>query len=196
MRVRGTVVAVALGCAVATLGITADGALAKKGGKETKTDVRARLHACCSDPLLDAHGHVKHRTRSLGDQLTRDRVQAKAEFGLGELGLDGTTAPAADVRAVFSRDGAPYAECAMVFDGLQPEDDDDPDLEALYKVDVEWRADRGLRERKGTCDVDLATDGVQTGVPAVQAGDTVSVFATVGAGAELEVLQGTAFQKK
>jgi hypothetical protein len=193
MRVRGQVVAVVLGCAVATLGV-ADAALAKKGGRETKTDVRARLQPCCSEPLVDGHGHVKHRTRLRADEVTRDRLQVKAEFGPEDLGLDETTAPLADVRAVFSRDGAPYAECVLVFDGIEAEDGDDADLEALYKADVEWRAGRGLRERKGTCDVDLLTEGVQAGVPAVQAGDHVSI--TVGAEPGLPVLEGTAFQKK
>ncbi|MEA2627039.1 MAG: hypothetical protein QOD06_3084 [Candidatus Binatota bacterium] len=163
-----------------------------KGAKATKwSEERAVVRP---DSAGGARALVRHRSR------TERNGSMQANFGAlvlvpGDERFD-------DMRLVLSRDDVDYAECFLV------SDDDESEAGAVYQVDVRSRArgnrssrkgaddpkgdddrNKDLKERKGTCDVDLTDAAVTGGVPAVQSGDHVRVV--VGADAdERELVSG------
>jgi hypothetical protein len=190
-----------LGAAVLSFSV---GALALPGeaaagkGPVRKSDVRAKLDPdpCCIAVSPDAEGKATKMTWKRNGVAERHDLKVKVEIPLGTAGLaDPTAAEAADVRVVFSNADGAYAECALAFTGVEGEDEDE--LEAAvaeYKTIVFLRPRRGvprLHEVHGACDVNLAEDGVQPGMPDVNADDTASV--TVNG---IEVLGGSFSAKK
>jgi hypothetical protein len=92
-------------------------------------------------------------------------------------------ARALPMSGTLSRDGVAYAICSLQFDQIdeqfEEEDDGVPTaLTAHFRADMESTVKGSktrLKRRRGSCDIDLATEGVQKGVPAVADGDTVVV---------------------
>jgi hypothetical protein len=92
---------------------------------------------------------------------------------------DNAAARSLDVEATLSRDGAPYAICALQFK---------PKADPAYGF--EWKAEQELKSKRvkknrnpierfrskaGMCDTDTAQVGTQPGVPNVQRGDAISI---------------------
>ncbi len=126
---------------------------------------RARLRPCCRDPEPRAEGRAERRVRP--DRL-RDRFRVNVEIPIPSQGLGILTpddARAADIRLSLSRADTPYAECLLQLDDPQEVED-----QAEYQVDLR-RLGSFLQQRKGTCDTDLGTGGVQAGIPEIQEGD-------------------------
>ena len=94
---------------------------------------------------------------------------------------DSTAAAAAALEVALSRSGVEYAVCDLAFNPSDEDDHDDDSLHAEYRVDVRQRVGRSLREKKGSCDTDLAIEGIQAGIPAVEVGDTLNVRLEGGA---------------
>lgn len=174
--------------------------------KKVKTEARAELTPCCGDPLPepDAKGKAKRKTETRSNVVQNDEFEAKVKVPVPSTGLgiiDEATATAADLRLILARSDTPYAECLLEFDEIETEDEDgEVQTEAEYKVKVGARLRKGvlvLQEDKGECDTDLAAEGVQAGVPAVQEGDvaTVSIVPPAPASA-IPFLEGTFMKKK
>ncbi len=100
----------------------------------------------------------------------RFKITVKIPFG-NTLPVVNTVADAAalNVSAVLSRGGAAYAACNLVLDN-------DRSLRGVeFKVDLRSKKNRMLRAKKGSCDLDLVTAGIQNGIPTVQAADTIVI---------------------
>lgn len=90
-------------------------------------------------------------------------------------------ASALSLKITLLRANVAYAQCSFVFNRVRSEKGS-PAAEYMVNVQKEGRK---LRLRKGTCDIDLATDGIQAGVPIARKGDTAIVEDSV-AGVFLE----------
>lgn len=73
----------------------------------------------------------------------------------------------------LSRQGSAYARCSYEVDDSSTEAGS---LSAEYKVDIRTNKKSQVRAKRGSCDIDLSTDGEQTGTPAAKRGDTVSII--------------------
>jgi len=145
---------------------------------------RARLRPCCGDPEPKAEGRAERRVRPDG---MRDRFRVNVEIPIPSEGLGIETpdeARSADVRLSLSRGGTPYAECFLQLDDPQEVED-----QAEYQVDLR-RLGSFLRQRKGACDTDLGTDGIQSGIPDVQERD-VATATVVSDDSDIPFLEGT-----
>jgi len=154
---------------------------AKNGlGPATKTEVKAHLAPCCGSPEPDAHGDADRKTVSKPAGIHVDHFSADVEIPAPSPGLGVTDPALADVRVVLSRESIDYAECFLRLDADETEGDEDDDAgatQAEFQVKVLFVDRHGsplLKEIKGRCDVDLATAGVQPGVPDVEAGDVAT----------------------
>ncbi len=161
----------------------------KHGKNGPKVPTKIRASASLTAPLAvvtSATGRIKRKADLKRGVIKKDSLSARVHIPLPSLVPaipDAASALLADVRLVFSREGVAYAECTMkqAVDTETEDTNGDTVLEtistAVYKLNVELLPNKHktLRARKGTCDVDLVTADVQLGVPAVQAGDTVSV---------------------
>lgn len=81
-----------------------------------------------------------------------------------------------ELTLVLSRAGVDYASCTFQFDSVHV--DSASGIRGEYKIDIKSKSRNGnvrLRAKKGSCDIDLAADGQQAGVPAIQSGDVASV---------------------
>lgn len=119
------------------------------------------------EPL--ARGEAKLKTKRRGD-----RFEAEVKIPVPSAALaipDKAAALDATLTLSLSRAGVAYAEC-----DLDPKSFKRKGSRRLaeYKVEV---ADRGglIQAHQGICDVDLATPGMQSGVPATQTGDAAAV---------------------
>jgi hypothetical protein len=175
------------------------------------TEFKTDLDACCAAPAEDNKGSAIYRKQTSGLVTKQERFRAQAKIDLPSAALsiaDETAAAAADVRVILSRTGADYAECSLEFAQVEQETELEDGTtvvvtEAEFIVDVRNMFKKGglqYREFVGTCDVDLGTAGIQTGVPVVQAGDVATVTlvdpseATLAPGArtlDKDFLQGT-----
>jgi hypothetical protein len=176
------------------------GLVAADAGFSQDLRLQTRLEPCCVAAASRVEGQAERRLRDRnGDTIPeRDRFKVTVEIPLPtpELGL--TTpeqASSADVRVILSRGHSPYAECFLRLDGVVDDsgnqslhssgDDDsghdigddngtDSTARAQYKLDLELLQAKGvkrLRQKKGTCDIDLTTEGRQSGMPNIQPGD-------------------------
>jgi hypothetical protein len=152
----------------ATLLIVALPSFAKSKGQGKSSQIKtfARLTACCGNPAPGVKGHVDHKIKIKKGRL--DRVDLKA---IVEATPNSDLPPGPrDIRLILSDGGVEYAECLLVSEG---EDDDDED-EVEFKLDL--RAKKGsLYEKRGSCDADLLTPGVQHDIPAIEAGDVAII---------------------
>ncbi len=81
--------------------------------------------------------------------------------------VDQTTAEDAVITATLSNGGVAYAECTFGFDRVKPK----TAQFAIALKEVSRKGTVSVRQNKGSCDIDLATDGVQAGMPLVTQGD-------------------------
>ncbi|HEY6200024.1 MAG TPA: hypothetical protein VI231_15535 [Candidatus Binatia bacterium] len=169
--------------AVAGLALWAAPASAKTVNTEFKTD----LDPCCAAPADDNGGSAEYKKQVANGTTTKQerfRAQARIELPSAALGLATVAdAEAADVRVILTRASVDYAECSLVMvDTDQETELEDGELvvktEAEFLVDVRNILRKGSllpRNLVGACDTDLATPGIQDGVPVVQAGDVATV---------------------
>ncbi len=182
-------------CAVADITIAQD------------LELQTRLEPCCGTPAPQAEGQGERKIRDRNADAIpeRDRFKISVEIPIPSAGLGITTpeqAASADVRAILSRNGTPYAECFLAFDNNTDDDGSDDDANrAQYKVDVEELQvkSRALRrQRKGRCDIDLGAVDVQVGIPNVEAGDVVTATVVKDSGnrsLDVDFLDGV-FERK
>jgi len=201
MRVMRRGLLVTTTCLAASVFLSAGVSHAKKSSSTVKVKVEADLHPCgavllatspCvtggTPPEPGAEGEAKHEKETKGGVVKKDEFKGtvKIPFPSPALGIiDETAAEGADIRLILSRLGVDFAECRLVFDEIEAEDDDDDvAVMAEYKVDV--RIKRGaVQAKKGEC---TTMAGVSV-VPDAQAGDVVTAT-TLG----VDFLQGT-FEK-
>ena len=175
--------------AVAVLALTSFLAAPSVGLAKSGVDLRAELTPCCGDPEPQAEGkkaEFKTQTKNSGNTGVAN-LRIEVEIPIPSAGLGITDPAAADIRVVFSRGGVgDYAECFMVLD----EDEDD---KAKFELRIQQLSQNGttiIKKAVGQCDIDLATDGVQSGVPGVLDGDLATVSSVVEA-TSTDFLQGT-----
>ena len=154
---------------------------AKKNGfsQTTKTRKdRQRATTISAEPSVS--GKANYRTvatsrRGLDSRVTsRSGVNTKILVGEGQPILQSSgQAATLSLQAFITRNGAHMAVCTLVFDEINDEG------QAEYKVQL--REKRGaLIEKKGSCNIDPAAPGGVAGLPAIQSGDTVTVYNTDG----------------
>lgn len=114
------------------------------------------------------------------------RFVGKVVVAIPTDGIGITTADDAEnakLHYVFSRNGVDYADCTLRFDGDEDDLNDEDNPQAEYKLDLELKkGGKSVRSRKGRCDVNLTTTGVQTGIPAIATGDVVRAEAVISGG--------------
>jgi hypothetical protein len=113
---------------------------------------------------------------TLKQQTRATRFEAEVKIPVPATALAITDRAAAEnatlTLTLSHADGTPYAECD--FDLAKFKSRRSSGQSAGYKIEIKDR--RGyLQERFGVCDIDLSTAGVQSGVPAAQAGDAAEV---------------------
>lgn len=128
-----------------------------------------------------AKGHADFRNK-VGKKVSEARLTAGLHIPVPSTVPAMATADQAKLFTLtLSRAGTAFATCTFAFDhvstnsaGLSSTD---------FKLDVRSRTFKGataLQNKKGTCDIDLATAGEQQGLPAVQKGDSLSVSDETG----------------
>ena len=149
--------------------------------EEIAFEVKGDLKTCCGR-FDKAKGEVERDVETEGAVIKKDELQAKIEIYLPALGVGVTnlaTAKFADVRFVLSRGAADYAKCSLVFNGIRKELDDGLTRnEAEHKLDMRAKSKKAtlrMKRKKGVCDIDLATSGVQPGLPEMFDGDIATV---------------------
>jgi hypothetical protein len=123
-------------------------------------------------------------------EKSRGRLQMSASVPLP------STLPAAtnaNVRALVLkvnvlRADVATAQCTLRFGNKSKASNS---VKAIFRLDVEEK-NLQLKNRKGICDVDLATEGVQAGVPEIAAGDKLVLIEQVDALTANTVAQGLA----
>jgi hypothetical protein len=155
-------------------------------GATVNTRFKTDLDACCAAPSEDNDGDAEYRKQEK-NSVTRDErfgARAKIELPSAALGIaDAAAAAAADIRIILTRSAVDYAECSLPLWEIEQDFEIENGShvlkeEAEFRVSVRNTLKKGspiLQELVGACDIDLATPGVQGGVPAVQAGDTATV---------------------
>lgn len=117
-----------------------------------------------------ARGEAKLKTKLRGNTF-----EAEVKFPVPSVALavpNKAAALDATLTLSLSRSGVAYAECD--FDLKSFKANNNGRRIAGYKIEVANRAGV-IQSRYGICDVDLASAGIQSGVPAVQAGDVAAV---------------------
>lgn len=117
-----------------------------------------------------ARGEAKLKQKRRGNQF---EAEVKLPVPSAALAIaDRSAAQDATLTLSLGRLGVAYAECD--FDLKSFKSRSNRPAYAEYKLEV---ADRGgvIQTRSGICDVNLATPGIQSGIPAIQAGDTATV---------------------
>jgi hypothetical protein len=139
-----------------------------------------------------AHGTARRKAEFKKRSLYRDRIVAMMVVPLPSVTpaiADEAAAATADIRLSLSREGVKYAECLMPLSALESETEEGvTTLSAQYKVDIEiTKKKRGtsMRVRRGSCDTDLATEGLQQGVPQLKKGDIATIGSAVAGETEI-----------
>ncbi|MBN8550245.1 MAG: hypothetical protein J0M12_13080 [Deltaproteobacteria bacterium] len=160
------------------------------GGNGGSTDVKLKDRFAPPDGVTTgAVGKVDYRNKPNGagrdDRLTitvkvpvPSEVPAAATFA---------EARALDLSAVLSRDGTPYARCTLGYDHRTAVRSV---VAAEHKIDLRYEMKNSklkLKSSKGRCDTNLALDGVQSGFPSVEAGDTIVIEDSLAG----DILEGT-----
>jgi len=133
---------------------------------------------------LGASGEVQYSAIDDGSELVINSA-ISVDMPVNGVAIDETTAAEADVRVVFSgyEDGRPYAECLYEFDGFNPVGEI---VSAHYTLKIRQIDDQIMTHAGIVCDIDYAEEGIQKGVPVIEAGDTA-----VGLINGIDALQGT-----
>ena len=166
---------------------------AKNGGSgsssTTQTRVAAELTPACPDAEPGAEGKARRDIKTRNAVVWSDQFMGHVEVSIPN-GLGITDPATADIRLKLSKGPAacpptPYAECRLVLDEVEVEEEDDGvQTKAEYVVRV--RMERGILRMKGTCD--------SAGVPDVMAGDVATATLVVDPTdrtMDMDFLQGT-----
>lgn len=199
-------------CLAVSVFLSAGVSHAKKSSSKVKVEVEAELEPCgaispatspCAPagtpPEPNAEGKAKHKKETWNGVIKKDEFKGTVKIPVdpaSALGIvDEDAAESADIRLILSHeDGSKFAECRLVFEEIEgededdDEDDDEDELQAEFKVDV--RIKKGaLQEKKGMCAMTTTGEHV---VPNAQVGDVATATLVMG-GTQTDFLQGTFF---
>jgi hypothetical protein len=197
-------------CLAVSVFLSAGVSHAKKSSSKVKVEVEAELEPCgaissatspCAPggtpPEPNAEGKAKHKKETWNGVIKKDEFKGTVKILVdpaSALGIvDEASAENADVRLILSHAGAEFADCRLVFEEIEgeEEEDDNDDSKAYAEYMVDVRIKKGtVQAKKGVCDVDLATADIQSGIPDVLAGD-VATATLITAGTPHDFLQGT-----
>jgi len=154
------------------------------GTTTTQTLNVADFTPCCGDPEPNGTGTAKANSLVKTGTGRADTFSAEVTIPIPSSGLGITNASTADIRLVLSRGGQDYAECFLVLENNDNDNDANNNDEgsATFVVSIVKATFMSLivfKQIAGRCDVDLSTGGIQPGVPAVQAGDLATASSVV-----------------
>lgn len=155
---------------------------ASPGQRAVPTNVKIKLR-----PAVKGGGE--------GEGSLQRKVKGGTERDL-RFSVEATISPAtiatqtSELHLAITRANAPFANCTLVLHDA--DDDDSADSEAEYKLDLRSRNAGPVVAKSGFCDTDPATPAVDAGIPALAAGDVLTI--TDGNGVVL--LSGVASKKK
>ena len=155
-----------------------------------KSKLKARLYR--TDPLSAAAASSDYRYESRRNR-SEERFSIELKLPVpSAVPAAGTIDSAAglQLQAVLSRGGSPYATCALELDKIKERR---RKIRSEFKVDVREKNNLNLSafvERRGQCDIHPEIDGVQTGIPTVEAGDLITIQALTEGGT-VPVLAGS-----
>ena len=137
--------------------------------KSNKTELKRTLSKVIvtkAKAKVDYEGERKERRLKISVKLPKGTVPLVSSLA---------EAQALDFEAVITRGATVLATCGLDIDNT-PE-------KTYFEYQLDVRVKKGkTRESKGSCDVDPATDGIQSGVPVLKKSDLVSIQeATAGA---------------
>ena len=123
----------------------------------------------------DSSATVKIELRRTGE--SKFKVQLNIPITKDEVVQKRSAFASNNVTAALSKDGVAYSLCTFKFDGIEVEN---KRRKAEYKLEIKTnkQGSRIVKGSKGSCDIDLVTEGVQRGLPGVQEGDTILVEST------------------
>lgn len=146
-------------------------------GNSREVRVRARF-VSPGAPASTARAKLDFRQKSNGskrDDRFKLTVKIPVPSSLPPINsLD--EAEALLLTAVLTRDGVPYAECDLSYDRVAIAG---AIMRAEFKLDVRARGRKArvaLKNSKGSCDVDPASDGLQSGFPQLKRGDILQII--------------------
>ena len=128
-----------------------------------------------TDPTTGATFKFERKQKSKRGVVIEDKFTGSLKLTVPTLSVGVSSnddATAADVVLTLSRANAAYAECSLDFDSLKRTR---AGYKAEYKVSIEEKLKKGVltsKVKKGSCDIDLATDGIQSDLPNLQNGDS------------------------
>ena len=139
-------------------------------------EFQARLKAV-SGVVTRGKGKVEYKAEGKGKKA-KQRLTASVKFPLpSNTPLAKTLAEARllNISATLSKKGVAYAHCTLAFDASSDDSArDDSALFAEFKLDLRSQNAK-TSAKKGTCDTDLSTEGIQSGIPAITRGDTLTI---------------------
>jgi hypothetical protein len=124
-------------------------------------------------------------------KLESKRGRSEEKFSVGLKIKIPSTVPAAatidealalPLEAIITRGGVEFARCTFDVDRIRARR---RSASVEFKIDLREKnsaSASSFDEKKGQCDIDSATAGVQSGIPALAAGDVISIQASLPAG--------------
>jgi len=146
----------------------------------------ADLASCCGDPQPDATGAAAFGTVSKAGGGEADIFASQITIPPPSPGLAAAAPP--DIRLVLSRAGQDYAECFLV--QTKNSGGANPQVFQLAIIKATFRSFSTIKQLAGQCDIDLSTDGIQSGIPAVEPDDVATVTSVSGS-VRTDFLSGT-----
>jgi hypothetical protein len=131
-----------------------------------------------TDPTTKAVIKIERKQKNKRGVVSEDKFTGSFKLLVPTLSVGVNTnddATSADIKLTFSRSSTAYAECSLDFDSIRRTR---TGYRAEYKVSIEEKLKKGFltsKVKKGACDVDLTTDGVQSDLPNLQNGDSFLV---------------------
>ncbi len=118
--------------------------------------------------------------RGMNGELTLEQKVKRGAVSDLRLNVEANIVPASiatqtsELTLLITRAGAPVATCTLVL-GEVDDDDDEGAVAAHYELHLRARDGGAVVSKNGFCDIDPSTVAVETGIPAVQSGDVVTV---------------------
>jgi hypothetical protein len=137
-------------------------------------------------PVPGAKGEVKYEAEFLSDGVTVKEAEFKAKVQIpipNNVGIDATNAATPGIITLdltrlnqSTQLNESYATCTMALKKVVGKQNG---TKAMYALKVQAKLKNGQyqpgKKQLGSCDIDLITADIQSGVPAVQPGDTAYV---------------------
>jgi hypothetical protein len=163
-------------------------------GAVTQTLNVAVLEPCCGNPVPGASGVAQSNTLVKAGSSQVDIFSSSITLPSQSLVGGSNSNSSADIRLVLSRGGVKYAECFLV-PVFHEDNNNEPNTKTFLVniVKVVFNSGTIFKQLAGQCDVDLATDGIQAGVPSVQTGDVATAVSVVSS-VPTDFLSGTFVQ--